>query len=126
MTNSEQIASLAVEVAALKARVDKSTPENAPEPDLRSRLTAEREQRKAALDAKKFANPRRGVSVTSDLRQEQIVRTNTRLATPIIQRPVVPAPAPAPAAGTSSEFYCWKEGVLGTIKIQTGGVFTPI
>jgi hypothetical protein len=90
MTNSEQIASLAAEIAALKARVDRTAPENAPEPDLRSRLSAEREQRKAALEAKKFANPRRGVTVTSDLRQEQIARTNTKLQSPVIPLPNFP------------------------------------
>lgn len=126
MNLEQQIVSLAAQVEALKEKVDKAAPENNPTPDLRTRLSAEREMRKNALDAKKFANPRRGVSVTSDRREEQIVRTNTKLVTPIIPRPIAPAVAPDAAGGSSVDFYCWQGGVLGSIRIKTGGVFTAI
>lgn len=98
------------------------------EETLSQRLDRERTERKLLSDAQEFAAKTTGKfkqsTVTSSRRKSEIERTMTKVEPVTTPRPT-PAASPN-GSGNPIEFYVWKDGEIGTIKILTEGEFTAL
>jgi hypothetical protein len=98
------------------------------EETISQRIARERIERKLLSDAQEFAAKNTGKfkqsTVTSSRRKAELERTVTKV------EPVT-TPPPTPASGNTGkgktiEFYVWKEGAMGKVKIMTEGDFEEI
>ena len=87
---------------------------------LHTRISREREERKLALKIKNFANDSKSNSghlVNPKRYESAIQRTQKELSPVVIPNLVRNVAPPAQTIGDPVEFYCWKDGKVGTIKL---------
>lgn len=92
-------------------------------------IQREREERTKKQELRNFArrqaDPGRSPKFTNPKRQEEAVkRFNTQLDAPAPKQ--VQQKVEKGGVGDGIEFYCWKDGKIGTIQILTDGAFVEI
>ena len=97
---------------------------------LEDRMIRERAERKAAADRAveiRDARHEANRNFTNPARKEEAQRSYRELRSPQIAAARPKAAQSAPQVdGETIDFYAYKDGVFGTIKIQTGGGFEQL
>lgn len=90
------------------------------------RIAQEREERlKESADRQIRRSVENGSRPTNAARREETQKRFTELRSPSVPA-ARPSSAPPAVSGKPVEFYAWKDGAVGKIKILTEGEFTAI